>query len=489
MIRKLPSSLNDYWAILLRRKWWIIGSIVGISSIVLLASMRLPKLYKSQTVILVQPQKLPDEYVKATVTTDVTDQLETISEEVMSSSRLAMIVDQLDLYPSLRQKRSMDDIIAMMRKDITVEVLTEGNSERHGAGAFSITYMASSPDAARDVTRKLADLFIQENLGSREQQAKRAQQFLAAEAEKARQQLEAQEAKIKAFNAKHMGALPEQEQTNLQLMSQYQQLEQSNSEAMARAAEQRTYLQSMVNIAGKKEKKLPPPPSPTQLELQKKKQELAAARQKYTDSFPDVVRLKGEAAALQQQVNMEPAPAPVETSAEPNQTDQFHGQIASLNQEISTRNSKESELEGQIHGLQARIQVLPQVQSEFADLNRDYQEMQKNYQSLLEKQSASGMAAEMEQHAENDQFQVLDPANLPSKPFWPNLAMINGAGFMASVLVGLMLALFFELRDVAIRDARDVEQYLSLPIISSIPHISSVLAGPQSGRQLPAKAT
>ncbi len=475
---------------LMRRKWWIIISVFGISLTVLGVSLLLPKQYKSETLILVEPQKVPEDYVKATVTTDVTDRLQTISDEIMSRTRLSAIIQDLNLYPELRKEKSMDEIVAIMRKDITVDVLTKGNPDKHEVGAFKISFLGPTPQIAHDVTQHIADLFIQENLKERDQQAQGTSQFISAEAEKARKALEDQEAKIKQFNAAHLGALPQQEQTNLQLISQYQGLEQTNSEAIDRATQQRAYLQSMLAVTGKKEKALPPPPSETQLELQKKKQELAEARRKYTDSYPDVISLKEQVATLEQQVKAEPPPPkPVDTTPGPNQADQFQGQLVSLNQEIQSRTSHEAELEGQIRALQGRIEVGPEVQSEFADLNRDYEVLQKNYQSLIEKQSASGMAAELERHDESEQFRVLDPANLPEKPFSPNLPLINGAGLIGSIVLGLLLALLAELRDSEVHDALDVERYLGVPIISAIPRIPDVL---EDGRgmplQLPARA-
>jgi succinoglycan biosynthesis transport protein ExoP len=476
MTRSLPSSAKDYLDMLSRRKWWIIISIVGISTVVFGFSLLLPKEYRSETLILVEPQKIPDEYVRATVTSDATDRLQTISEEIMSRTRLANIIQKFNLYPKLRDKKSMDELVAIMRQSITVDVLTDNKAEKHGVGAFKLAFVAGSPQVACEVTQELADQFIKENLKVRDQQAVGTQQFMSDQVLTARKQLEAQEEKIRQFNSAHLGALPEQEQTNLQLVSQYQSLEQSNSEAIDRATQQRAYLQSMLSISGAKEKTVQAPPTPTQLELAAKKKELSAARQKYTDSYPDVIALRADVQALEQQVKSEPppkleAPTSIAAAAGPDQAEQFQGQLVSINSEIRSRTAREAELEGQIRGLQGRIAILPEVQSQFADLNRDYQAMQKNYQSLIEKESASGMAADLEHRDDSEQFRILDPANLPTKPSSPNLLMINGAGILSSIIVGLLLALVVEIRDATIHDTLDVERYLSIPVISAIPAI------------------
>lgn len=480
MTRKLPGSIPDYIKMLVRRKKWLLWTVGGIMGVVIPVSMLLPKVYKSETLILVEPQKIPEDYVRATVTSDVTDRLQTIQEEIMSRTRLASIITDLNLYPKARAKGvSMDDLVESMRQDITVEVINDNHPEKKSVGAFRISYLAGTPQIAHDVTQRIADLFIDENLKVRDQQAAGTSLFITDEVKQAAATLEAQEEKIKAFNAKHMGALPEQEQNNLQMVGQYQSLEQNNSEAIDRATQQRTYLQSMLNASSSREKNAAAPLSPTQVELQKKKQELAAARQKYTDSHPEVVRLQGDVAALQQEVSTEPKISG-DGAATASQAETYKSQLASVDQEIKERTSRDAELQGQIRSLQGRVNVTPEVEAEFADLNRDYQVMQKNYQTLLEKQNQSGMAQELEHREQSEQFRVLDPANFPTAPYSPNMLLLNGGGFVAALFLGLGLCLMIEIKDTTIHDAGDIEQYLNVPLISSIPAIGAGAEKPKS---------
>jgi polysaccharide biosynthesis transport protein len=477
MTRKPPANIREYGDMIRRRKWWIIIPVIGIPLIVLAASLMLPKKYRSETMILVVPQKVPDEYVHATVTTDVTDRLQTISEEVMSRTRLQKIIDDLHLYPNLQGKEPKEEIVAAMRKDIEVDVTTNAHPEKHSVGAFKIAYIGSSPEIAQKVTNEIADLFIQENLKVREQQAQGTSQFIGNELGKARQDLAEQEEKIRQFKAAHLGSLPEQAASNLQLISQYQSLAQANSEAIDRASQQKVYLQSMLNMNGVGKGQVAAAPlTPLQQELQKARQELSAARQKYTDSHPDIVRLKSEVESLEEQVKNQPQSAKTEAAgaaAGPNMVQQLQSQLVAIEQEIKARTQRQRELEGQLGALEGRVNGLPAVESQFADQSRNYEATQKNYQSLVEKQAASAMAAELERHDQSEQFRVLDPADLPSRPSSPNLAVINGAGFLAAVILGLLLAFWTELRDATIHDADDLMQYLSIPLLTTIPNISN----------------
>src|SRR5258708_10117592 len=169
MTRRVPASLGEYGDMFFRRKWWILVPVVSIPILVLAASLMLPKHYRSETLILVEPQKVPEEYVHGTVTRDVTDRLQTISEEVMSRTRLQIIIDDLHLYPKLQGRESKDEIVAAMRKDIVVDVVSNAHPEKHSVGAFKIAYIGDSPELAQKVTNQIADLFIQENLKVRDQ--------------------------------------------------------------------------------------------------------------------------------------------------------------------------------------------------------------------------------------------------------------------------------------------------------------------------------
>lgn len=473
MSRKPPSSPAEILAMVLRRKWWIIVPLLTIPPLVFFTGSRLPKSYRSETVILVDPQKIPAEYVKATVTGDVADRLQNIREEVMSRTRLQRIADDLGLYPELRGKAKDDVLITAMRKDIVVELI-RGANDRNPVGGFKISYTSFSPEMAQKVTQRIANLFIEENLQARGQQAQGTNEFIQSELLKAREALKQQEAKITAFKAAHFGSLPEQEASNLQLIGQLQSLAEANGQAMDRATQQRVYLQSMLNIGSGDRVEIARPLSPAQAELQTKRAQLNVAEQRYTSSHPDVIRLRSEVAMLDQEVQSEPKgkAAPL-GPAGPNAAQQFESQLASIQQEIRMRTTRQAQLEGQIHNLQSRIAVVPAVQGQFADLNRDYEGLQKNYQSLIEKEQSSGMAAELELHEQSERFRILDPASRPSSPSSPNLLLINAAGLVGALLIGLALAFIIDMMDLTIHTPEECDRYLDIPLIATIPSIAA----------------
>ena len=246
MTRKPPSNVREIIDLVVRRKWWIIACVLIVPPLVFVVGWYLPKQYRSETMIMVDQQRVPAEYVKATVTGDVTDRLQTISEEVMSRTRLLTIANKDNLYGKIREKYGDDVALAAMRKDITVDII-KGANDRSPIDGFKIAFIATTPKMAQRVTQQIADLFIQENVKERDQDAESTEQFIGNALVQARADLAAQDAKIRDFKATHLGSLPEQESANLAMIGEYQGLAQSNSEAIDRANQQRVYLQSMLD--------------------------------------------------------------------------------------------------------------------------------------------------------------------------------------------------------------------------------------------------
>jgi uncharacterized protein involved in exopolysaccharide biosynthesis len=237
------------------------------------------------------------------------------------------------------------------------------------------------------------------------------------------------------------------------------------------------YLQSVLNVnpnnaAGEA---APAPITPLQMELAQKQAELHADLLKYTPQHPDVIRLKSDIAALRLQISEAPkATATASYSSTPqttgpSQTDLLRGQLVSLNTEIKTRTANQKQIEQKLGQLQGSIATVPEVQTEYSSLDSQYQEMQKNYNLLLEKQQEAGMAAALDRNDDSEQFMVIQPANFPSAPYRPNPILIYMGSVLMGLLLGFICALVVELRDDTIHNADEVAEYLKLPVIVALP--------------------
>jgi polysaccharide biosynthesis transport protein len=469
MARKPPASPQEVFELWHRRKWWIILPAVILPLLIAYIGSRLPKQYESDAVILVNPASISADVVKSS--DEEATRLEALREEVLNRPQLEAIATELNLFPKARQAGRMEHVADRMEKAIDIDVI-KALGDRGAIQGFRVSYTATDPQVAQAVVSKIAQTFIAENSQIGTAAATDTHEFLSQELAKAKTALDQQEQQLQAFKTAHLGTLPEQETANLTLISQYQSMLQANSEAIDRANQQRVYLESMLNIDNGPKHKTVAAPTQLELQLQAKEDQLTAARQVYTDSYPDVIRLQEEVAALKQQVHAAQSGKTPEYSSAPTITQQFQSQLVAIEQEIRSRTQRQAQVEAQMAALQGRVQLLPAVQGQYQVLTRDYQELQQHYQDLLEKQQNSGMAAALQQQGNSADFEVIDPPSLPLTPSGPNLLIIDSAGVMFGLLVGIVLGVLMDLKDATIHSAEELERYFDMPMIVSLPSLA-----------------
>ncbi len=460
-----------------RRRWiWILAPAALIAALTVAVSHKLPKLYTSEALILVEPQQVPADFVRSTVSGTVADRLEYIQEQILSRTQLSQIIAKYGLYPN--QALTPDQKVTQMLSDIKVKPIM-ADSPVPKVSAFRISYQGPSPALAQEVCRELSQLFISENLTVRAQQAQGTETFIDGRLQQATQQLVTLEGQLKQLKSKYMGSLPEQEGPNLQVMSQLQAQLQANADNLARAQQQKTYLRSIeqavrggaVGLAA-----LPAPPNPLETDLRNAKTQLAIDEQLYTPEHPDVIQLKAQVKALESRLAaqkkrtaQEAKAAPANAAAKPALPPQDQGQIAVLDQQIQEYETQQKKINQQIAAMQTRIERLPEVEEQLTNLQNAYDVAKTNYTNLLEKKQEASTGAAMEQQAEGEEFRIVDPANLPEKPSSPDLMRIDLMGVMAGGLLGLGLGFVMEMRDAVVRGEADLEFYTKVPILASLP--------------------
>jgi succinoglycan biosynthesis transport protein ExoP len=463
------------------------------------ASWLLPPRYKSSTLILVQPPSMPKNYVLPNVSDDLQDQIQSITQQITSRTRLLMIIDKLGLYRDKRHLLTPDQKVIGMRSDIDIDLVRDTGS--NAINAFRVSYTAPDPHIAQQVTSELTDLFINENLSVRQQQSQDTTQFLQGQLDSARLNLAEQDAKVRAFQTAHEGSLPTQEASNLQILSGLQSQMQSGQDALNTARQQRVYHQSMIDqyralesgsrtVAGASTG----PASATGLaaidqRLETLRSKLADLSTRYTDRFPEVEEVKTEIARTEktrEQViaSLEQAgkakaknpvkPAPVITDPSLDAPLlQLQGQLKSDEMEISNDEQAISSLRSRINEYQARLNDEPAVAQQLADLTRGYQQSQTNYNDLLKKVSDSQMATNMEQLQEGERFTIIDPPSLPLKPDFPNRMKMCGAGIGVGMGLGVLVVGLLEFLDDRLHNDKEIEKLLTAPVICEIPEILS----------------
>jgi polysaccharide biosynthesis transport protein len=491
------------------RKWLILGVFGLISAVTAVIAARLPNVYSSETLIMVDPQKVPDNYVRATVSGDIRNRLGTLKQQILSATRLQKIVDNLNLYAIERKTMAREDVISRMRSNISVSVVSDFGGDQ-ALQAFRIEYSGGDPQLVSQVTNELASLFIEENLKAREQQAEGTSEFLTNQMEETRKTLEDQEAKLKDFRLKHIGEMPEQQSADLQILGQLQSQLQLEGDALNRAEQQKNYTESMVasgqsggvldlddgdttkaNMTG-----LPAAATPANPAAAKEKQLAELQARGYTENHPDIRRLRKEierinktskesaSAASPTVISDIPAqvaqiPAPPESAKRPPVAPPkyvnpvLRTQLTALDAEIAKHKEQVQILSKQVASYQAKLEQIPVREQEITGLVRDYEISKAHYGQLLNSELSAATATQLEVRQKGEKFSILDPAQPAQKPSKPNRTLINAGGSLGGLAMGLFLALATEFLGMSITSADHLTAVSGLPVLEVIPSIET----------------
>jgi polysaccharide chain length determinant protein (PEP-CTERM system associated) len=471
-----------------RRKWQILVPAVVIASIVAAATYNLPNLYRSDTLILVVPQRVPESYVRSTVTGNIEDRLRTISQQILSRTRLERIIQDFNLYAEERQTKIMEDVVNAMRDQIAIDIVR--------GDAFRVTFTGTEPRTTMQVTERLASLFIDENLRDREVLAEGTSQFLDSQLQDARRRLVENEQKLAQYRRQHDGQLPTQVEGNLQGLHNTEMQLQALLDSLNRDRDRHLVLErTLADLSNAEPEPVPSTPPPVLRPGEDPDAQVPAARQletaeaalrgmllRLTPEHPDVVRMRRTIAGLQTRVEAEANAAaagavPVSAPANPAETARVNrlrdtqSELERVAREVQLKQEAETRLHGVITQYQQRIEAAPGRESELAELMRDYSTLQETYSSLLKKQQDSQISANLERRQIGEQFRVLDPAQFPEKPASPNRPLVYLMGLAGALAVGLVLAGGAEYLDRGLRSEEDVRLALGLPVLAAIPLI------------------
>ncbi len=453
----------------IRRRWMIMLPLSLALAVGIYMAIILPRVYEAKTLILVESQRVPQNYVQSIVTTDTAERINTISQQITSRTNLEKIIRDFHLFGSPEeQKMFMEDKIGSLRKRISVNVIRDARRETE---AFTIAYKDTNPQKVMQVANGLASYFINENLKAREGQAIGTSEFLDDELEAMRLKLEQVEENIKDYRKANMGELPEQLETNLQILGRYQEdlstRQQSLRESKIRLAElnnQNNREPSVVVIGGNQNVQTG---AATLEDLQA---QLETLQTRYTERHPDIQRLKAQIADLQAKAQAEPETG--ETASKPTRLPpELRRQIAEVKLEIHLTETEIEDLRNQIEIYKKRIENIPRREQELLGLKRDYENIQATYDSLLQRKLEADIAVNMERKQKGEQFRIVDPAREPQRPIEPNMKKLFAMVIAAGLGLGGGLALILEIVKPTFRQAAEIETEYEIPVLTTIPKL------------------
>jgi succinoglycan biosynthesis transport protein ExoP len=484
-------NLQHYLTIVRRRRWYFLVPLFVGWLVVWGASWLMPSVYRSGTLILVEQPTVPSQYVVPNIASDnLQDRLQSITQQILSRTRLMRIIESQNLYAEGRKGATPDEIIEQMQKDIEIELV----HDRDQLTAFNIYYSSRDPQVAQQVTKELTDLFISKNLEARQEQSENTTRFLALHLEEARKSLKEQEDKIRQFKDQHLGDLPGQLQSNLQILGGLQTQLGGEQDALNRAKQQNVYLESLLGQYRSAQKSKSADSVSVGLpaleqELDRLKARLADLSSHYTDRHPDVRKVKeqiAKAEKMKEQITAslrDKAPPPDDDPASNPKSDadiremspmvELESQLKVNRIEIANRERNLEDLKEKITEYQARLNREPVREQQLADLTRNYDQTRLNYDTLLKKESDSELATSLELRQQGEHFRILDPPSLPVKPHSPDRLKLSTIGLVIGLVMGGAVSIGAEMVDDRLYSEKELKELSPVDVISEIPNITT----------------
>jgi succinoglycan biosynthesis transport protein ExoP len=485
------NSLNNaqigiYLQVARRRKWWIILCSLGLFIAATVFASRLPNIYRAETMILVDSAQVPNNIVPAMNTGDLAGRLATLQQQVLSPTRLKKLVRAEGLYPDPIKNRTEEQVVHSVQSSIVVEMANVGAGK---LSAFKIGFSSPRRNEVARIANHLAQMFIEENLAVRVNQAEDTAKFLGDQLEETKKELNEKDAELRAIKSRNTDELPDSKPYHLETLVNLRAQVQTIQTKIQQDQREKGILETMlvsgedaptVNLDGGGEGGNSDPYNAQIIKLETK---LADLKTHYGSGHPDVRRTEDEIAKLKAKAAAEKASAPAEQQQQAiapavQQTTKrrnpvLEAQLQSLNEDIKEQTSLLQPLQAQMAMHESKLQQIPAFEQQIARLQQDYEALRIQYMGLLDKQKSSEISYALEVHQKGEKFEILDQAVTPNSPAAPNRRLISLAGLFGGLLAGIALAGIFEMHDESVRTENEAARIVGKPVLSWIPRIAS----------------
>ncbi len=455
-------KFQDYFAIISRRKWYlIVSAALGLLG-ALVALEYLPRSYRASALIVVEPPVVSADLVKTVGGGAMEDRIDLLRQEIMSRKFLEPILREFDLWgAATAPAEGIEALVESFRHYIGVTTSTGQSGGGRSIISFTVSFEGPEPQMAMNVTNKIAELFVAQHQQSVSVQVQGTSTFLDAQLSSLRMTLEKQEALISDFRRQHMGELPEQLSFNLQAQERARQDLKQTAENLETAVEKRASLEKLLlegkegdTVAGR---------------LAELKRQLSQLRTRYKESYPDVYITKRQIEQLEGLLR-DGVANPEDPAVLPGKGGEgIQTQMRELDLAIDALKRKKQSLDTQILDFDRRIIDTPRREQDLMILMRDYDNLKKNYQSLLDKQLNASLSKTIESERSGGLLRIIDPAYLPARPFRPDPGRVLLIGILLGLGCGAGIVFLLEYGDTAFRRPDDLEQTLGLPVLAVVP--------------------
>ena len=467
------SADYDFAAAVWRRRKWL-AAAVACAGIAAAASgaMALPDIYRSTATVLVEGQQISEAFVRPSVTMELETRIQTIHQQMMSRARLSDLIARLNLYPDLRGGVPIDALVERMRRDVKLSLSgVEQMTGRTATIAFNVSFSGRDPRKVAEVVNTLVAAYVEENSKSRERQAARTAAFLKSQLDAVKQEVDLQERRAGEFKDHHTAELPQQLEANLSALDRFSTRLRLNGEYQLRALERRDRLDRELRTAPAKpavEGQEPAGPA----RLDKLKGSLVELRRKYSDRYPDVIRLKAEIAAAEASSTAgESAGGQAVESGDDDERQRTVQALNGIERELQGLRQEEQLLRQVIQTYEARVENAPKRRDELEQLSREYDTSKDRYDTLLKRYEEAQLAESLEHGKNAEQFRILDPAIPAAQPSAPNRLWLLTMGLVASLGLAFAAIIVAERLDTTFHSLDDLRSFINVPTVAAIRRI------------------
>jgi len=469
-------EVRQYLDLLIRHKMWIILITLGITICVAVVAQRMPNIFQAETVILVDPQKVPDNVVPTLVSGSISDRLSTIRQEVMSPTQISQLITEFRLYPKLQGKVSQQDLVARVQNAASLDVVDSGAQR---LSAFRLAFRDTDPQQAAEVANRLAAMFIQRNLDARQRRFSDTTQFIETELQDTKHQLEDKEHRLQEVRSKYAMVTPESKQYHLEALNSLRDRLRSSQEQVNRDRQTKVYLQSMAGLTAPTidlDQQSLGAKSPYQNQIQKLEAQLKDLQVRYGPNYPEVRKVKE---ALNQLKAKAEADGPTVTAAAPQvsappqpiRNPVVAAELSKIDEDIESQAKSQADLQSQIDYHVSNLQQVPVFEQQIAGLMRDYDSLRTHYNQLQDRKLSAEMASELESHQAGERFVLLDRAVPPHHPIGPKRTFMMMGGLMFGLFCSIGVVAFIETSDQSVRNEREAAQIFGKTVLAGIPQI------------------
>jgi polysaccharide chain length determinant protein (PEP-CTERM system associated) len=470
-------QLPDFAGILRRRSKPAAMAAGVVFLVMYWIAMALPNQFSSYATILVEPQAIADELVRAGVRqSDLKERLGIMTAEILSRSRLSRLIDELDLYPEESKRLQRQEVIDIMRSQLNVvPVLSELELKQRNAfrevqfNTFKISFSAKLAQTAALVTQSLANDFIEANISSRVEVSQQSLDFMDGSIAALMQRIREVEQEIRKIKSENSGRLPDDLSTNQRIfqttIGQLREMHRNLNLAESDEAFWKNQVLTAATMTNYSDQMSPG--------YRKKTVEAELGMMQargFTDRHPDVLRAKQELDLLEEMLKSSVDPDEEEvahTFAEQNARSELRR--STLKAEAVKRDLER--LEAQRVEVEERIGATPSVALRLESLEREYQHLGTSFQDFSSRREQANVQADMERKQLGEQFRILESAFPAPRPTSPNRPLILILGILIGGGVGGAIGLLLETADSSVHGSRDLQVATDIPVLASIPAI------------------